>query len=75
MVERATSLDCAFKANLDKDIAVSERGLVLKNWKTIKVNERVVQTSTTNGEFIISQPSSCVAYLHCIAENKTQEKV
>ena len=75
MVERATSLDCAFKANLDKDIAVSERGLVLKNWKAIKVNERVVQTSTTNGEFIISQPSSCVAYLHCIAENKTLEKV
>ena len=75
MVERATSLDCAFKANLDKDIAVSDKGLVLKNWKAIKVNERVVQTSTTNGEFIISQPSSCVAYLHCIAENKTQEKV
>ena len=75
MVEQATSLDCAFKASLKEDITASEKGLILKNWKATKVNERVVQTSTTNGEFIISQPSSCVAYLHCIAENKTQEKV
>ena len=75
MVEQATSLDCAFKASLKEDITASERGLVLTNWIATKVNERVVQTSPTNGEFIISQPSYCTAYLHCIAKTKTLEKV
>ena len=75
MVEQATSLDCAFKASLKEDITASGRGLVLTNWIATKVNERVVQTSPTDGEFIISQPSYCTAYLHCIAKTKTQEKV
>ena len=75
MVEQATSLDCAFKASLEKNISVSQTGQVLADWKITKANNKVVQPSIVNGEFIISQPSYCATYLHCIAKNKTQEKV
>ena len=75
MVERPTSLDCVFISSLKADIAVSDKGLAIVNWETIKSADRVVQTRPLSGEFIISQPSSCATYLHCIAENKTQENV
>ena len=74
MVEQATSQDCVFISSLTKDIAVRDRGIVLTDWQTTKSDNIVVQTGTV-GQFIISQPSRCSAYLHCRAPIKTQENV
>ena len=73
-VEKATSHDCVFIASLTNDITVKNRGLVLDNWKTIKSDIQVMQTRSI-GQFIISQPSRCSAYLYCRAPHTTQEQV
>ena len=72
MGEHATNHDCVFIASLQKDVAVVGHGLVLDDWKTTKSDERVVQTRSVGGQFIISQPSQCSAYIHCRAPNTTQ---
>ena len=74
MVEQATSLDCVFKSSLMKDVVVKGRGIVLDDWKSSKSDDIVVQTRSV-GQFIISKPSHCSAYLHCRAPIRTQEKV
>ena len=74
MVENATSHDCIFIASLEKDTIIKNHSAQLNNWKTIKSDTDIVQIES-GGQFIISQPSRCAAYLHCRAPNTTQEKV
>ena len=74
MIEHATSHDCAFIASLKEDVTVTDRGLLLNNWNTTKIDDRVTQVRK-NGEFIISQSSRCSVYLHCRAEKRTLEEV
>ena len=75
MVEQATRHDSVFISSLANDVSVKDRGLVLDDWKITKADDRVVQTRSAGGEFIISQPSRCTAYLHCRAPHVTQENV
>mgnify|MGYP001791898187 CR=1 FL=1 len=74
MVEQATSQDCVFKSSLTKDVVVKGRGIVLDDWKSSKSDDIVVQTRSV-GQFIISKPSRCSAYLHCLSPIRTQENV
>ena len=74
MVEQATSHDCVFVSSLAKDVHVTLPVHVLDGWQVTKRDDRVVDTQAV-GQFIISEPSRCSAYLHCRAPRTTQEDV
>ena len=74
MVEQATSHDCVFVSSLAQDVHVSLPVHVLDGWQITKSDDMVVGTQSV-GQFIISQPSRCSAYLHCRAPRTTQKDV
>ena len=55
-------MESVFATKLNKRTAVTGSGLVLKDWKTVKADDRVAQV--VDGRYTVSQPSSVTAYLH-----------